>query len=378
MLSLLLCSIVLYQFIQNIEPNQTDIVFPYYFGFEIDGNYSIFITNGGNDSFILSIQPVDYLKYLKEDELHLACTDYNYSQTINNNNHVIHLQNGKYNISGSINQKYIYKTLIKFCTNHHHGFKIEGIYMNPNSSFGYDTAKVLKLFLVLIHIRTNIFIIWLINWMNYFSMKNILHLAFTFTSFIFLISKIIDYFDYKTRYQSNQISLISIIRPYSDILREIIVLNTFFLINCCVCIEKNWRKTIYFKILFLWIFYLIFYNLLYKAFKNWVFYLVGFLVHIMVNDIIMIISGVGDDDDMIFVLNQLKSFFYILLMIFEKYDMRTEIDGYFVYDIFVVIMQSVNAYFFRMRNNTKNDYTKLFHLTNNDDYHQLNPTDNKI
>ena len=83
--------------------------------FEIkkDGKYTIVITNGGNDSFILIIQPENYFKYLKEDELHLACTDNNYTQNIHENYHVIHLKNGKYNISSSINQENIYKTSIR-------------------------------------------------------------------------------------------------------------------------------------------------------------------------------------------------------------------------------------------------------------------------
>lgn len=374
MLFLQLCSIILYQFFQNVEPNQADILFPFQFGFKIDGKYTIVITNGGNDSFILIIQPENYFKYLKEDELHLACTDNNYTQNIHENYHVIHLKNGKYNISSSINQENIYKTSIQFCMSNHLGFKIEGLYMNPNSPFGYDKERVLKYLLIPIYIRIIIFIIWLINWISYFSMKNVLHLVFTFTAFIFIISKIIDYLDYRQKYESNQISLISIIRPYSDTLRDIIVLNTFFLINCCVSIVNNWKKTIYLKIIYLWAFYSIFYNQLYPALKKWVFYVIGLFAHLIVNNIIILISGVYNDNEfMIFLLNQLKSIFYVFLVITEKFDMTTEIEGYVVYDIYIIIMECIMAYFFRMRNITKNDYLKLFPHANNDNFHQFSP-----
>lgn len=369
MLLTLLCSTISYRFFQNIEPNQSINAFSFYFGFRKNGHYSIFITNGGNDSFVLFIMPYNYSTFQNTNEINKICSNYNGTQNLHENVHVIHLQNGKYSISSIINNEGIYKTSINSCSDHHEGFKIEGIYMNPNSPFGYDAQKVLKYLSILIYVRIIIFIAWNINWIWYFSMKNKLHLILTLTAFIFIITRIIDYFDYRKAYESNQISKISIIRPYFDKFRGIFLTNTFFLINCCYYIEKKPKVKVIHKLLFLWCFYLKIFPLLQSICNIYCYYIIGFLIHFIVNDVIILMSGIYYDDDFfIFLVNELKSLFYMLLTVStpdkNSRDIFSDFEGYLVFDIYVLIFQCIIAYFFRMRKYTKEDYSRLFSPVN--------------
>lgn len=248
-------------------------------------------------------------------------------------------------------------------------FKVKGIYMSPNSLYGYDAENYLKYALILIYIRIIIFIAWIINWIFYFSMKNRLHLILTLTAFVFITSKIIDYFDYKKKYESNQVSKISIIRPYIDKFRDIFITNTFILINCCYCIEKKPKVKVIYKILILWCYYLIFYTLLHRICNIYVYYIIGFIVHIIINNIIIMTSGVYDDDELIiFMTNEAKSFFFMLQKIIVPETKTTNIfdeyELYIISDILIIIFQCILAYCFRMRESTKNDYYELLSTIN--------------
>ena len=220
--------VISYKFKCNIEPNHTKIVLPFNFRFKKGGNYSIHIFNGGNDDFILFIKQNQYLYYyLNKNEINIACS--NYTIANHENIHVIHMNNGSYNLSGLIDKGSVYKTTIKSCSNNHEGFSIEAIYMNSNSPFSYDAEKALKSYLLLSFIYGIIFLIWIINLFPYFSIKNPLHLIITSTLVTFLLSYIINCIKIKEKYESNKTTIASKISFLIGRLRDFLYYTTLFI-----------------------------------------------------------------------------------------------------------------------------------------------------
>ena len=66
----ILYSLITYKFTGTIKPNQSTFEFPFQFGFNKNGNYSIEITNGRTENYLLFItREDDIYKIINETEI---------------------------------------------------------------------------------------------------------------------------------------------------------------------------------------------------------------------------------------------------------------------------------------------------------------------
>ena len=362
-----LCSIISYKFNYVIGPNQTDITLPFKYGFQKGGRYSINISNGGNDSFLLTIKPFSSIyNYLNKNEVETACL--NYTIPNHENIHVIRMNEGKYNLTGIINENTTYATTIKSCSNNHKGFFIELIYTNPDSPFSYDVVNALNFLLFDNYARIILFSIWLLNWLINFSLKNTLHLFITLTFFVFIVSKGINYLNIKKRFESNQITFVSKLSFVLNRLRDFFYMTTFFLINSGFCIINDSKTKSINKTIFMWCFYLIVFPILYCICNVYCFIIISFLTHVIINDIVMISDYVLDQFTDFYVLYQLKTIIYALTDFFE-YQLLFNISSsdfedfwplYIFFEIFLMICNCIFAYSMKMNKDLKEDYIIAF------------------
>ena len=122
MIGLILFNLISFHHLYTIDENNRNVDLDLDFGFVPGVNYSLEFTDGGNDSFLLMIGLKKDIKYFNHNEdLYLPCT----AIIKNKNFHIVHLINGKSQISGSIEKKGNYHFNIKSCKYYSKGYKLD-------------------------------------------------------------------------------------------------------------------------------------------------------------------------------------------------------------------------------------------------------------
>lgn len=195
-----LLTLICFIFKDNVDANLTDYSKDLEFGFHKGGKYEFQIKYGGDYSYLFIIQKANEIdKYLENQDLFHPC-DIN---TSIQNFHVIQLKNGEAYFSSSIYQEGIYNIKIMSCTYFHDGFSYKASFKNPNSCLSSTEEAYIKICHIPVYVIVLLFVCWIINWLYYFSIRNIYHLLFTFGFLFLTIDKYVSVLMFKENYQSD-------------------------------------------------------------------------------------------------------------------------------------------------------------------------------
>lgn len=208
------------------------------FGLVKGGTYSFNFYNAKDVDSVLVLVATrnDALKYLSSTSDEAICEGepINYS-------HVVSIdKNGYGSVSGTIYKKDMYYTILSTCNNDlKYSFQIE--YLNLKSCLSYDEKPCLISMPIVAGIITVFYIVWLVNWFMYFSLKNSLHLYFTIGLTLTTIHYLIFVFEERNRDISDDPSSIYIARKVFRVLHETVLLSAMLMASEGWCIV---RKTI--------------------------------------------------------------------------------------------------------------------------------------
>lgn len=225
----ILYSLITYKFTGTIKPNQSTFEFPFQFGFDKNGDYSIEITNGRTENYLLFItREDDIYKIINETEINFACINLSFNN--HPNFHVIQIVDGKWNVTGIIKEKGVYKTIIKSCLNYFEGFSIKIIYNNPQSNTSYVCDPLYLTMLLIWLPYFGVIVFWLVNCFHNFSLKNVIHLILSAYSVIVPIDIVISAISFALECDSNDFHLIYKVQPIINFLRNLVFYFASFMV----------------------------------------------------------------------------------------------------------------------------------------------------
>lgn len=200
MLIFVLFTVISFILRDSINANLAEYAKDLEFGFHKGGKYEFQIEYGGNCSYLFIIQTKDEIaKYLRNQDLFHPCEINSSFQ----NFHVIQLKNGEANFSSIIYQEGIYNLHIMSCSYYHDGFSYKASFMNPDSFISSTEEPYIKVCHIPVLIIILLFICWVFNWFNCFSLQNVYHMLFTFGFSFLTIDKYISYLMFQERYYSD-------------------------------------------------------------------------------------------------------------------------------------------------------------------------------
>lgn len=182
-----------------LKSNQTNYEVSEEFGFQKGGIYDIQLMSNGNDQFFIFIDTTaEIAKYLKDKGSEIfSC---NKSKNVINHN-IIQIQNGTGRIMGTVEKHGHYQAFFQSCSQIHQDCQIRLIFKNPNSCLSIEDQHCMKMFSFLAKVSFIGLILWLINWLYYFTLKNSIHSIF---SLFLLLSFINNFCIYKYFYERNK------------------------------------------------------------------------------------------------------------------------------------------------------------------------------
>lgn len=228
MIFLFIIYVLSYQQVFNIHPARVMQFLPFRFGFNLGGRYSINVTKGGTGDLLFLVATENDIDEFQNKTDNKNFCNWTYSVDYIN---LIHVKAGKGFATGQIYKKGKYFTTITICNPQDYGYSVILTYTNPNSMLSYEEQPCLIITSFFAVIVSLIFILWLINWSKYFSIKNILHIFVTICLFETVIYDILYSFEYYIRNKSDQNSNLYRFRKIFRILQGTTVFITFFLLT---------------------------------------------------------------------------------------------------------------------------------------------------
>lgn len=226
MFLLLICAVFSKKSGYFVYPQKGLVILPFRYGFYSGGTYTINVTEGNTDGLVFVIATYENtIKFLSGASDYAPC---NYSYPVDYTN-VISLQDGKGIISGKIDKKGMYYTTVASCNPYDNGYTFYFTYLNPNSCLSSDEQPCLITVPVIAGIAGLLFIIWLINWFMYFSLKNSLHLYFTIGILLTVTYEVLYVFEYISRNKTDKKSNLYVARKVFRVLQETVLLSAMFL-----------------------------------------------------------------------------------------------------------------------------------------------------
>ena len=181
---------------------------------------------------------MDTEEKIQDHEMNNICNKYNISISTNII-HKVHFQNEEGIVSGNINKDGRYKTILKTCEMIQDELVIE-LTTNSDSKPKIQKQECYRLIISILCLMILLDILWIINWIKYFTLRNGIHLLLTLSFIFFTIEKVLHIIDYKARYEFDKIYTITIVRCAFIGLSRF----TFFMANFLLMLgfEINYRK----------------------------------------------------------------------------------------------------------------------------------------
>ena len=234
-----------YTIAYQVKPKSGFIVLLQRWGFEENGSYNITFwdVDGVNSTLALvakrddAITYIDYVEELAKksdfEEIDF-CPDFhvNYSN-------VVMIENGTGSVSGTIDKKGMYYTIVSSCSKYDNGYKFRLVYKNPNSCLSYDEKPLLITVPVVTSLIGLIFILWIINWVLHFSCKNSLHIYFTAGITLSAIYYILYTFEVISSNKTDIETPVYTARRVFRVFQETILLSAMLMAAEGWCIVKN-------------------------------------------------------------------------------------------------------------------------------------------
>lgn len=225
---LFIYNIILSRFTFHIGSNQRHFSIPFLYGFQSEGTYTINLKNNESDNFIFLIATEEEMeKFMTEQNLYKPC-----NVTVPINYYTIsQLNNESSKITGTIEKRGMYNTTILSCEYFHSEFSVEMIYNNPTSHLSYNVQNILITNPIIVVISIILFILWIINWLRNFTMKNLIHIILTISFLFFVIEKILFLFESIEKNKSDEISYYGSFRGLAQHLYLTYILSAFLSIS---------------------------------------------------------------------------------------------------------------------------------------------------
>lgn len=237
MIFLLIATVFSYRSGYYIYPKQGLVVLPFRYGFYPGGRYTINVSKGETDSLLFLIATYDDTVRFFEGVNERSPCNWTYNVDYINK---IQLEDGKGVASGKVNKKGMYYTTVTPCNpNDDNGYTFYFTYVNPDSMLSYDEQPCLITVPIIAGIACGLFILWLVNWFMYFSLKNSLHIYFTIGIFFTVIYELLYAFEYYSRDKSDSKSPLFVARKVFRVLQETVLLSAMFLSCRGWCIIHN-------------------------------------------------------------------------------------------------------------------------------------------
>lgn len=220
-----LLSITIFTYKNNyfLKSNQTNYEISEEFGFQKGGIYDIQLMSNGNDQYFVIIDTIaEIAKYLQDQGFKNFSCD--------KSKNVVQIQNLTGRIMGTIKKYGYYQAIFRSCSQIHQECQISLLFKNPDSCLSIEDQECMKTFLFLTIISFILLILWMINWLYYFTLKNSIH---TIVSLFLLISFLNNFCIYKYFYERNQSDDVEYNTKYLFyfmFMKELIYLSTITLI----------------------------------------------------------------------------------------------------------------------------------------------------
>lgn len=230
---------IFYKIKYDVSKNTRKIILPVSFSFQNGGSYSFNITGNGTDSYLFQIATEkDIDQYWVDKDIYLPCSNI----TSNDNIHIIQIHDGKANFSGYIEKEGTYTVNIKSCTYFSSSYTIELSFKNPNSFLSLDDQNALKKYKILIYITATLYIVWLLNWFRFFSLRNIIHTLLIFEFFFYIYSLVLLYYEMESKIESDDEPQIYYKRQYIKFISNFLCFFVMQMISnqlfICIGIKK--------------------------------------------------------------------------------------------------------------------------------------------
>lgn len=182
---LLLFSLISFQSIIKVKPNLNAFNTHFSFGFEKGGNYSVKIKDCKFDELLFVIAPEEEMNKCDKTKM---INDSCYLQ-FKNSQH-LKIINESAELSGNINKKGIYMTRIIHPYSSKNVYNINFKYQNPNSYSSYNYVEYIPFNRIIILISCILMTLWIINWIQYFFIGNIIHFMFSIAFVLYILEKV--------------------------------------------------------------------------------------------------------------------------------------------------------------------------------------------
>lgn len=363
---LLILNLILSRFSYQVGANKRHFSLPFLFGFQKGGTYSINIFNNETDNFIFLIATEEEIeKFMNEQNLYRPC---NLTVSINHYN-ITQLHKDSSKINGLIEEQGKYNTTIMSCDYFHSEFSFELIYNNPDTCLSYNVRNLLITNPIISIISVILFILWLINWIKNFSMKNIIHITLSLSFLFFVLQKFFFIFETIERNKSDFPSYFQSYRKLFQLLFITYFLSTFLSIENQLFLHRFKNMKVFVLLLNL----LVSWNLGDSLLKTDYFsddddIDVQSFVSIFLWELLLIfpmfltfLFNIGNVNYFFIAFVFLYAIFYVLFYTFYSIEDTFLIDYYviFIIDIFNITCLTIFGYFFRLTFDTRVNYLAL-------------------
>lgn len=160
------------------------------FGFEVGGEYNVFMENLKSPSILFGLLRRDEAIKVNNIYAQIAVVDcFNIKKEINLSN-FYNVTDKMCNFSGKIDKKDVYTPLLVLCDEMGSSYDITLKFKNPKTYLDYRYVPLLKLKPIITFSFFLLLVLWVLNWTRNFTLKNLLHLFLTITfgvSFMYLL-----------------------------------------------------------------------------------------------------------------------------------------------------------------------------------------------
>ncbi|OHT15053.1 hypothetical protein TRFO_42730 [Tritrichomonas foetus] len=219
----------------SVQPNRGFVSLSRRFGFQAGGNYSIDFYDAKTDSILVLIAQEDeatqYMSYVNEINHCKSGTNIKYVD-------IVPITNGEGHVFHKIDEDGMYYTILSSCTSDS-GYSFTLQYINPNSYLSSDEQPCLITMPIVTAIVWGLFILWMVNWIMNFSLKNSLHIYMTAGIFLSAIYYCLFLFEVIKTNKTDNDSPIFIARKVFRVLQETVLLSAFLMASEGWCIIKN-------------------------------------------------------------------------------------------------------------------------------------------
>ncbi|OHS93563.1 hypothetical protein TRFO_40194 [Tritrichomonas foetus] len=305
----------------------------------------------------------------------------NYSKTLT-------LNDGFGSYSEIIGYKSYYTPIFISCDNSGSYYQFSLSFLNPNSHLDYRIIPCIYTKPVSSSLFGLLLVVWLINWLCNFTLKNSLHTYLTITFVFTLLSSIISFFEIYHNHRSDDYSTLTPVSMVFRAIQEVCLLSAMMMAakGWCIIIDTvNWVGiflSIVYSLIFIVPMLLIDY-MYYSLYVQIGLLFVGFCgamlyyhelvksireaLHVVVAHLLVISqSGINPETTPIYAKCRMfrtismAVLFYFVLLMFKTIFGKTLIIPYWIiiliYDIVTLALMTTAAWIFRLKKTTRNGY----------------------